>query len=393
MPRVLVASARDWPNAPRLCRAFNDAGFEVGALAVAANPIHRLEAAHRKYVLNPNPRQSLKGLYDSIVKFEPDLIVACDDRILGSLRELHTKADPELRAVIERSLGRGAVDEGADLRRRLGELDGLAGVNVPPIEAIGSAGELRNWTRRHGLPAVLKVDNSTAGASVVVIRKQAELVRAFLQARLRSGAFRTLKRLFVDRDLGVLSRRRRPAINVQAYVAGIPANIAIACWKGEVIAHVAVEVLRSRGPYGIATVVRVVEGGAMLAAARSVCRRLELSGLHGLDFIIDDQRIPRLIEINMRATQTGHLALGAGRDLAAAFFAALTGEPATPRRSIINQPEIALFPQEWRRDRLSPFLSSAFHDLPREDPELARYYGFSVRPEPAPARPSFEFVA
>ena len=51
-----------------------------------------------------------------------------------------------------------------------------------------------------------------------------------------------------------------------------------------------------------------------------------------------------LIEINPRATQVGHLALGPGRDLPAALYAALSGicPPAAPK--VTENDTIALFP-------------------------------------------------
>jgi hypothetical protein len=35
-----------------------------------------------------------------------------------------------------------------------------------------------------------------------------------------------------------------------------------------------------------------------------------------------------------------------------------------------------MFPQEWKRDPDSPYLVSAFHDVPFDEPELALFYGF-----------------
>ena len=143
------------------------------------------------------------------------------------------------------------------------------------------------------------------------------------------------------------------------------------------IAHVAVEVLQTSGPLGVATVVRVVDGDAMVAEARSICRKFDLSGLHGFDFVIDqDSGIAKLIEINARATQTGHFPLGPGRDLAAAFFTVFSGGRDGVGRPSMKPGDIALFPQEWLRDPQSSYLTSAFHDVPAADPELARFYGY-----------------
>ena len=47
-----------------------------------------------------------------------------------------------------------------------------------------------------------------------------------------------------------------------------------------------------------------------------------------------------------------------------------------PTRERKPNDEIALFPQEWRRNPLSPFLRGSAHDLPHEEPELMRFYGY-----------------
>ena len=93
-------------------------------------------------------------------------------------------------------------------------------------------------------------------------------------------------------------------------------------------------------------------------AARRIARRFALSGLHGLDFVRDAGGIPHLIEINPRATQICHLALGAGHDLPSA----LLGQK--PRPIATKKPLIALFPQAWSTGRLSPDASAAYLDVP-----------------------------
>jgi hypothetical protein len=41
--------------------------------------------------------------------------------------------------------------------------------------------------------------------------------------------------------------------------------------------------------------------------------------------------------------------------------------------------DIALFPQEWSRDRSSPhLLATGYDDVPYEEPELLRRYGYSA---------------
>ena len=363
-----------WPNAAYLCRAFRDVGFDVGAVAVAENPVHVAKAPSSAFLYRL--AAPLDSLREAIAKHRPDLIVPCDDGILGHLQTLWA-TDSNLAELIETSLGPGGASGVAARRGTLGEIGRLPDVIAPRTDTVGSLADLRNWARIHGLPAVLKLDGSWGGADVVVVGAESELRRAFLEMTLRRSPLKGLKRYLVDGDVEALRFGPKPAVSVQSYVSGRPANVAVACWRGDVVAQVAVDVVQSTGPFGIATVVRVVDGDAMVAAARSVCRKLDLSGLYGFDFLIDaESGVAKLVEINGRATQIGHFPLGPGRDLAAALFGALTGKRDPVCRPALPHREIALFPQEWKRDRQSPHLSRAYHDVSIADPEIAKHYGF-----------------
>jgi len=110
-----------------------------------------------------------------------------------------------------------------------------------------------------------------------------------------------------------------------------------------------------------------------MSAAEKIARRLNLSGLCGLDFMLEAATgHAYLIEINPRSTQVGHLSLGPGRDIPAALFAAVTGQEPHTAAPLTTNDTIALFPQEWIRDSASPYLRSAYHDVPWEEPELIR---------------------
>src|SRR4029077_1598036 len=223
------------------------------------------------------------------------------------------------------------------------------------------------------------------GGNIVVVRRESEIRESFWRMRFRQSILRSLKHYVTRRDVEALSRLRW-AISVQSFVPGKQANATVACWRGEVLAQVAVEVVQLASPFGAASVVHVVDGEAMAAAARSICSHYMLSGLHGFDFIIDERSgATKLIEINPRATQISHLNLGPGRDLAAALFKALSGRLAAWRAPIQSK-DISLFPGEWRRDSQSSYLTSTFHDVPRDDPDLALYYGLNLSGGPGPRR-------
>jgi hypothetical protein len=131
------------------------------------------------------------------------------------------------------------------------------------------------------------------------------------------------------------------------------------------------EVLRKGDAAGHATVVRLIDHPEIESASEKVVRRLGLSGVCGLDFMLEaNSGHAYLIEINPRATQVGHLSLGMGRDLPAALYAAVSGSPIRVAPSVTDNETIALFPHEWARDPQSEFLHTGYHDVPWETPEL-----------------------
>ena len=100
-----------------------------------------------------------------------------------------------------------------------------------------------------------------------------------------------------------------------------------ACWRGEVLASSTVEVLVSQAPTGAANVVRVLKHYEIEDAVRLLARELQLSGFHGLDFVLEkDTDAAYLLELNPRATQLGHLNLSAHGDLAGVMARKLRNE-------------------------------------------------------------------
>jgi hypothetical protein len=157
----------------------------------------------------------------------------------------------------------------------------------------------------------------------------------------------------------------------------------IACWRGEVLASVTVEVLSSQGPTGAATVVRLIRHTEIEEASRKLAGRLALTGFYGLDFIL--QRKNRggarsdsayLIEMNPRCTQLGHLRLQGQEDLAGVLIARLRHDAAPSARDsagdVAEGDIIAFFPQALFSNPASPYLHGGHHDVPWEAPQLVR---------------------
>jgi len=373
-PRILLAATLRWPLAARLAIAFNKLGCEVQAWCPRGHPLEKTHAVARIHA--GSALAPLRSLRAAIRLAVPDFVIPCDDDAAIHLNRLHERnGDIALRALIERSLGVPASCSFATTRGQLMLLALAAGVRVPETRQIGSSTELDAWCAQHRFPAVLKLDRSWGGLGVTVVRDRAQARKAWRRA-LHPSPLRALSHLVLRRDPSYLLRwlnRARPGITLQAFVDGRPANRAVACWRGEVLAGISVVALQTQTPNGPATVVRVVDHPEMAEAARRLVRALGLSGLCGLDFVVEPATgAAWLIEVNPRATPISHLPLGSGRDLPAALHACLRDEPAPASACAIRGDGIAMFPGEWCRDPLSPHLRSAFHDVPWAEIDLVR---------------------
>ena len=379
-PTVLIATTARWFPATRLAMALAKAGFAVQAVCPSRHTLRKTSAvrrAHAYRALTP-----LLSFADAITAANPDLIIPGDDLATRHLHQLHRrerntgKAGSQICDLIERSLG---AAEGFDVvyaRAAFAQIAQEEGVRAPKTRIIASIDDLKRCAAGIGFPMVLKANGTSGGDGVKLVNTLEEAERAFRKLQAPPLVARAFKRALVDWDFTLVwpsLSRRRAVLNAQAFVAGHEATSTIACWQGTVLASLHFEVLKKVSSTGHATVLRLIEHPEMSAAAEKIARRLKLSGLHGLDFMLEAHTgNAHLIEINPRTTQVGHLALGLRRDLPAALYAALAENNLQAAPKITENDTIALFPHEWMRDPKSEFLQSGYHDVPWEEPALVR---------------------
>lgn len=379
-PKILVANAMAWPAASRLARAFLDVGCEVATLTPEDHPVYKSDFVSQRLVYDP--LRPVRSVLAAIGHAKPDLIVPCDDRLVDRLRWVWRHGPEAASALVERSLGPGVARGDARSRLALSGFRAMPGVRTPATAPIRRLAEIEAVLQHVGLPLVLKLDNAWGGLHVVKITARERVLPTVLGMRARHSWPMRFKRALLRGEIEAL-RDGPQTIVAQSFVSGRTANLALACWRGAIQAVVPVEAIQTRGVHGISTVVRVRDDSAMLAVAKPIAERLQLSGLHGFDFIIDETGAAHLIEINQRATQTSHMPLGPGRDLAEALRAAFCDEEPRQIRRAIPAREIALFPQEWMRDPASRWLWRAYHDVPENDAGFVAHCGYDVMRRPA----------
>jgi len=376
-PTVLLISTTPSFSPARLAMALARTGFELVAICPKRHPLCQTRSVRKVFLYRClTPMRSIKK---AIQIAKPDLLVPCDDWAACLLHQLYQRETSKagqlsvLARLIEHSLGSPQNFQLAYERATLLKIAQEQGIRVPRIQALSSLKDIRGWARDVGFPAVLKADSTSGGEGVRIVKTSSEAEHAFRSLEAPPLLAKAIKRVLFDQDMALLwpsLLRKRYTVNIQTFVSGRDATSAVVCWYGQVLASLHFEVLKKQDAKGPSTVLRVVENQEMSQAVEKMARRMNLSGFHGFDFILETGNgHAHLIEMNPRATQVGHLALGAGHDLAAALIATITGREIAAAKAT-EKDTIVLFPQELLNDPASEYLQSGYHDVPSEDPEF-----------------------
>jgi len=387
--KILLTATNRWPSSARLMIEFSRVGHIVSIVCpVHGHPSRKVKVIHGTFPYKP--LAPLDSLADAIEAVKPDIIIPCDDLAVRHLHRLHSSkrardaSEVDIATLIVRSLGPPESYDTVDSRYLLLKIAREERILTPETSIIDSLGDLEQWRSAHPLPWVLKADRTTGGAGVRIARTVEEARGYYYDLRRPMGFLRSIKHLTLNRDLVLErewwhgARRVRPAVVAQSLILGGAANCAVVCWKGDVLAGVGCEAVSTETPVGPATVVRLVDNAEMMVAARTIARRLSLSGFFGLDFVIEEGTgAAYIIEMNPRCTPPSHLRLGIGQDMIGALSAQLTRKRLSEPVSITQNDLIAYFPQAMLQN--NEFLSSAYHDVPEAEPELIREL---TRPSP-----------
>jgi hypothetical protein len=371
--KILLASTMNWPSVARYAGGFAAAGCTVEALAPKGATVtaSRYLSRHHRYV----PLWPLTSWRGAIEESKPDLVVACDDRAVQQMLRLHARAPKGslIADLVQRSLGTPESCTLIMTRNACMAEARAMGIRVPDTLAVRNENELDAALLSLGYPAVLKADGSWGGDGVIIARARDEAFAAFRKLSRGPSRARSLARAVKRRDAHHLSAAltpSRPAVSIQCYVEGAPAASAFAAWKGDLVGSIYYDVLIADGTIGPPNVIRRIDDAEIDRATRLVAAHFGLSGIHGMDFIRDASGDVHLLEINPRATQGGTFAFGPGHDLPSALAACVS--PTDAMRATIANDLVAIFPREWQRDPVSPYLRSAHHDVPWDDPEVVR---------------------
>jgi hypothetical protein len=374
-PHILLATTGQLPSTARLAMELHHAGARVSLLAPSRHPAWTLDIfTHRAIYRAPAPQRSLEA---AALRLQPDVIIPCDERTVRYLQALwRSTRHQHVKNLVERSTAPAGSFATIISRAALLALARNEGVRVPPSTALPDRGALDRWAEVNAAPFVLKADGSWAGFGVRIISDAATAKDAYARmTRPISGRLALREALLEGNHFDMRSwlLRERPAMSVQGFVDGWPANIGVACWRGEVLAATCAEAVATESATGPSTVVRIISNAEMIDSATRIVKALGLSGMIGFDFMIEAATgAAYLIEMNPRNTPICAVRLGPGRDLAEALVARISGRPVRERPPRTDRDIVVFFPDTWQEDPASHFLNTGYHDVPWEQPNLVR---------------------
>ena len=380
-PHLLLATTGQLPSTARLAMELHEAGARVSLIAPNNHPAKVLTFLSNRLIYRAlAPRSCLER---ALLRLRPDMVIPCDERTVRDLHAIQRDTQHQsVQQLIETSTAPAVNFSTITSRAALLAVAGQHGVRVPTSMPLHTVGDLDRWTAGYAAPFVLKADGSWAGFGVRIISDASTAKDVYQRMKRRSsGRLAIRESLLEGNHFGIRSwlRRERPAMSAQSYIDGWPANIGVACWRGEVLAAVCAESVATTSATGPSTVARIIDNAEMIDTAKRVVQALGLSGMIGFDFMIEAATgVAYLIEMNPRNTPICALRLGTGRDLAEALVAQLAARPVRERPPRTERDVVVFFPDTWREDPANHFLHNGYHDVPWEQPDLVRVL---MRPE------------
>jgi hypothetical protein len=372
-PRALIVTTTSWPLPGHIAIALSKVGFEVAILSPGASPVRSIKIVEQH--LNYSPWFPLTSIKRAIAAWSPDLLVCGDDWAVRHLHRIHDRASTSPKSIhlvdlIRTSLGDPAGFKTAATMTELVRMAQAEELRCPSTTVVCDNETLEKALKGAKYPILLKGDGYSGGGGVRLMISRNDVPSAAGEMQLPIRWSKTLRRLIGRCVYSWMLKRLitwPSRACVQEYITGRPANRAVVCWKGTVLAGITVEAIETINKFGATSVARIIDNCEMRNAADLLIKRLGMSGFVGFDFILDDCGHAFLLEMNPRITPISHLAIE-GVDLASALYTQMTALRPTSNRPTITRETIALFPQEVGRSRKGDHLLSSYPDVPWDEP-------------------------
>ncbi len=383
-PRVLFLTLLSDVGSDRIVAAMGRLGCQCAVLGPASAFAARSRFAGTLFSLPRLGSYWLRCLFlrdrlERIVRdWRPDVVIPLDDLSARRLRDhrLFRDAGPDLRRLIEISLGQPATFSTICSREKLIDLAAAIGLRTPVQKAVATLAEAKSIAATIGYPVVLKREQTCGGFGVAIVADEASLEEAHGLASRKAATKSRVQRL-----LGFGAQDAADLV-LQSYIPGPMAFQVVACANGKVLDSISFSAECINPPVtGASTVLRAIQRADIDEATRTLVAALGCSGLVSLDFILSSQGAS-LIELNPRPVVSGHLGRLYGHDVYQALLDHVRGVDTAPLASLAGGPaRVALFPRELDRDPASSLVDApdVLHDIPWDDLDVLESYATWLR--------------
>jgi biotin carboxylase len=351
----ILCTSPQWTAAARTAAALTRRGAEVCLIAPPDSIVARTRFKTAD-ILMPGDRmsRSMPALMRTLAEeFGAHSVLAGDDMAFAGLAALVKRMESldlsaATRALLQRSMPDAEAAQliACDSRFIAAQRDRPC--PAPPLVVNPSPDEAVQFAAAVGFPVMVKRDGGASGAGVSLCVDEAQLRTALAN---------------------VPADPRQAGCVVQKFVTGAVYGVTVSGVKGRALAAFSFAKHRTASRFGPTSVARLDMRQDIIAQSCALFESYGLNGYAGFDYMVDEAGRAFFIEINPRIMPTGHFSDCFGVDLTAAFLAGVSGEPA-PAQSPPTHEFVALFPSEWMRDADSPYLRTAWHDVPWDDPAV-----------------------
>lgn len=358
-PRLLIVLlSPTWHGIARLPKALTRAGFKVATFC-HANSLLAKTCFAEQFFEAPASGNVFPRFVQAVRQSKPDLLIlGCELAVeffhaiaaADSAGRL-SQAMSDVLTLVRCSLGKSTFYGATLSKHETLEVAAKLGLRTPQQAHVVSVDDAICQAQNFAMPVVLKGEFGYGGNAVRICRTLDEIAAAY----------------------GVLAAQgNNPRIVLQQYIQGCVAMRTAVVFNGQMLDSFAALMLHTHPPpSGPCSVAKFFDNEDTQHILSALVAEFGFTGFCAADFIIESHsQLAYLLEFNPRPTPIAALGGLSGHDLGNALWCHLAHVPRQVPASQILHDTVALFPNEWRRDAQSPFLTQAYHDVPWDDPLL-----------------------
>jgi carbamoyl-phosphate synthase large subunit len=377
---IIISCIKERQGISRLPAALKASGFQVAALCHADSYL-----AQTKYLDQLIPwtfwsRSSILAKIFKIIQvlesLQPHLVIPADEETILLLHQAlklasFSKVYELSHRVLENSLFNSQYLKKTVVKDAFITFAADLGIRVPQNDVIHSREEALELASKLTFPIVLKQAVGSSGRQVRIYNQMEDLTTD-LEKLFHLAFLRKTKREVEAWLKNPLSKVDN-FWSIQEYIQGDTAMFVFLAQKGKILGSLPLYKKQTfPDETSPSSVIQSFECPEMLAFAEKLVQKIEFNGFGSIDFIMDAKtQKPYVIEFNPRPVPACHLGKQFNTNFCLLLADYLKDKP-IQQSQIISGYTVALFPGEYLRDPASPYLTSAFHDVPWEDQALMK---------------------